>query len=261
MLGAIYGDIVGSVFEFNNIKTKDFNLFSSESHITDDSAMTIAVAKTLLETQPTNESAFKNALIDNMHDIGTRYPDLGYGGRFFFWLTNNGRSPYNSYGNGSAMRVSPAGFYAKTLEDAEKIAALTAEVTHNHPEGIKGASVIAGLIWLAKTGATMKELKKYADKFYSTKFTVEQIRPTYEFDETCQGSIPQAIRCFLESTSFEDTIRNAISIGGDSDTIAAISGGIAEAYYGMTDAQEKKAFSYLDPYLLEPTEKFHYKYR
>ena len=195
-----------------------------------------------------------------MHEIGIKYPDCGYGGHFLVWMLHNKREPYNSFGNGSAMRVSSVGWYAKTLEEAELIAKATAEVSHNHPEGIKGAVATAGAIFLARTGATMGELRDYISKYYTIDFTIDEIRPVYEFNETCQDTVPQAMQAFFESTSFEDAIRNAISIGGDSDTLAAITGAVAEAYYGIPEEMKENALSYLDERLLNIVERFEDKY-
>ena len=236
MIGAILGDIVGSVYEFNNIKTKDFEFFQRKCFFTDDTVMTVAVARALKNFEYINEenlSEFKESLITTMHEIGREYPDCGYGGYFFKWIMFNKREPYNSFGNGSAMRVSPVGWYAETLKGAELIAKATAEVTHNHPEGIKGAVATAGAVFLARSGATMDELKEYISKYYKIDFTLDEIRPTYKFDVTCQGTVPEAMQAFFESESFEDAVRNAISIGGDSDTLAAITGAVAEAYYAV----------------------------
>ena len=263
MIGAILGDIVGSVYEFDNIKTKDFELFDKECFFTDDTVMTAAVAEALMKSpQITNENinVFREILIDTMHETGNKYPDCGYGGRFIIWMLNRQRKGYNSFGNGSAMRVSPVGWYAKTLEEAELIAKITAEVSHNHPEGIKGAVATAGAVFLAKIGKTKEEIKEYILKYYNIDFTLEEIRPTYEFNETCQRSVPQAMQCFFEAESFEDTIRNVVSIGGDSDTLAAIAGGVAEAYYGIEDDMKETALSYLDETLLDITERFVKKY-
>ena len=172
------------------------------------------------------------------------------------WVMLGKTEPYNSYGNGSAMRVSSVGWYAKTLEEAELIAKATAEVTHNHPEGIKGAVATAGAVFLARTGAAMDEIKEYISKYYKIDFTIDEIRPIYKYDVTCQGTVPQAMQAFFESESFEDAIRNAISIGGDSDTLAAITGAVAEAYYGIPENLKETALSYLDDILLEVVEQF-----
>ena len=259
MIGAILGDIVGSIYEFDNIKTKEFELFDKECFFTDDSVMTIAIAEALMQTENINKDNledFKEHLITVMHEIGIKYPDCGYGGHFLVWILRNKREPYNSFGNGSAMRVSSVGWYGKTLEDVELIAKATAEVSHNHPEGIKGAVATAGAVFLARCGATMEELKEYIAKYYIIDFTIDEIRPIYDYDITCQGTVPQAMQAFFESTSFEDAIRNAISIGGDSDTLAAITGAVAEAYYGIPDDLKETALSYLDERLLDITERF-----
>lgn len=263
MIGAILGDIVGSIYEFGNIKTKEFELFDKECFFTDDSVMTVAIAEALMQYDAINENnieEFKEKLIDVMHEIGIKYPDCGYGGHFLMWIMLNDRTPYNSYGNGSAMRVSSVGWYARTLEETELIAKATAEVSHNHPEGIKGAVATAGAVFLARTGATMDEIKQYISKYYTIDFTIDEIRSTYDYDITCQGTVPQAMQAFFESDSFEDAIRNAISIGGDSDTLAAITGAVAEAYYGIPDDLKETALSYLDDRLLDITERFEEKY-
>ena len=274
MLGAIYGDIVGSVYEFNNIRTKNFELFSEKSKFTDDTVMTLAVANALVKfdevmkidgiftsEKPNRWEApdaswrahlnlFKTLLISEMHTLGDKYPNAGYGGHFRFWLREKQTEPYGSYGNGSAMRVSPVAWYANSLEECLDFAKASAEVTHNHPEGIKGAVVTAGAAYLARTGAKMDEIKAFAAKYYKIDFTLDEIRPTYQFNETCQDTVPQAMQAFFESHSFEDAIRNAISIGGDSDTLAAITGSVAEAYYGMTDREEQSVTDRLDSTLL-----------
>lgn len=257
MIGAIIGDIVGSRFEFDNIKTKDFNLFDKECDFTDDTVMTLAVGKALNEYRKGKD--FKQHLISIMHEVGNEYPDCGYGGLFLDWMIHRETKPYNSCGNGSAMRVSSVGWYAQSLKEAEELAKLTAEVTHNHPEGIKGAVSVAGAIWLARNGKTKKEIKEYASKYYTLDFTLDEIRPTYDYEITCQKSVPQAIQAFLESEGFEDAIRNAISIGGDSDTVAAITGSIAEAFYGVDEELKETALSYLDDYLLDIYEETNYQ--
>lgn len=261
MLGAIIGDIVGSVYEWHNIKTKDFEFFKEKCFFTDDSVMTVAVAAAI--TSYYNENGyeiktekFKEMLIDSFHRYGKLYPDAGYGGRFREWLYFESRNPYNSCGNGSAMRVSPAGWCAETLETTEKIATLTAEVTHNHPDGIVGAVSTAGVIFLARHGKNKEELKEYMEKFYSVNFTLDEIRPDYKFSEICKTTVPQAFRAFYEAENFEDAIRNAISLGGDSDTLAAIAGSMAEAFFGIEEDMKNKALSYLDERLLKVVESF-----
>ena len=246
MIGAMIGDIVGSRFEWDNIKTKNFELFTSDCCFTDDSVMTLAVAQAILNSEGDLEVLEREAAAC-MRTIGRKYPRAGYGARFGRWLMIDGLPPYNSFGNGSAMRVSPCGFAAKTLEEAIALADAVTKVTHNHPEGMKGAEATAAAIFLARGGASMQEIRDYIEQnYYKIDFTLDEIRPTYTFDVSCQGSVPQALEAFFESTSFEDAIRNAISIGGDSDTIAAITGGVAEAYYGVPEELREKAMKYLD---------------
>ncbi len=231
MYGAIIGDIVGSVYEFNNIKTKDFPLFTAHSIFTDDSVMTFAVAKALVKARD-EERSFKEVLIESMREYGKLYPHAGYGGLFSQWLVGDIDKAYNSFGNGSAMRVSPCGLIAVELQEALDLAKASAEVTHNHPEGIKGAQATAAAIFMAKSGKSKEEIKGYIEEnFYQLDFTLDEIRPSYYFNETCQMTVPQAIVAFLESTDFEDAIRNAVSLGGDSDTLAAITGAIAWTFY------------------------------
>ena len=208
MIGAILGDVVGSRFEFDNHKSKDFKLFDKECIFTDDSVMTLAIAKTLLQYEGKIEDldAFKKELVRTMHEVGRRYPLCGYGGRFRKWMLYNHKEPYNSYGNGSAMRVSPVAWFSSSLSECEELAKATAEVTHNHSEGIKGAVCVAGLIYLARTGVRKEEMEEYANRFYDLDFTLDEIRPHYQFYEICQKSVPQALKAFFESTSFEDAI-------------------------------------------------------
>lgn len=256
MIGAIVGDIVGSVYEFDNIKTKDFELFRKDCEFTDDTVLTIAVAEALLKCNPFDECKFKELLIDTFHKYGDMYPDVGYGGNYLKWVENKNREPYNSCGNGSAMRVSPVSWYAKTREECEKLAKLSAEVTHNHPDGIAGAQATAGVIFLARNGATKDELKKYIEKYYPVDFTLDEIRPTYKYEIVNKTTVPQAFRCFYEANDFEDTIRNAISLGGDSDTLAAIAGSMAEAFWGISEDVKETALSYLDDYLSDVVAEF-----
>ena len=254
MLGAIAGDIIGSVYEGNNIKTKDFPLFSSGCRFTDDTVLTIAVADVLLNGGNYTEW-FK--------DYCRRYPNAGYGMNFRNWALSSRTEPYNSWGNGSAMRVSPIGFVLKDLDSVLREAKRSAEVTHNHPEGIKGAQATVAAIFLARTERNKKLIKSYIEATfgYNLNFSLDQIRPNYQFDVSCQGSVPQAIVAFLESTDFEDAIRNAISIGGDSDTIACIAGGIAHAFYGeVSEAIARQALSILDEPLCQVTEAFMSQY-
>lgn len=260
MIGAILGDIVGSVYEFNNIKTKQFILFSPNGFFTDDTVMTVAVADALLFSDTSNIPAFQRLLVERMHLYGTLYPDRGYGNRFLCWLNEGDSKPYNSFGNGSAMRVSPVAFYARTLDEALLLAQASAAVTHNHPEGIKGACATAGAIFLAKSGESKQEIRRFIERYYNMSFTLDDIRPSYRFYETCEESVPQALEAFLESESFEDAIRCAISIGGDSDTVAAITGGVAEAFYGIPKDLKKKTLAYLDPRLLGVVKQFTKRY-
>ena len=257
MIGAIIGDVAGSRFEFHNRKSKDFEMFHPRCGFTDDTVMTLAVAKALQDYEVvTDMDSFKKHLVGIMHEVGVRYPYCGFGGMFYRWIFEGRTEPYNSYGNGSAMRVSPVGWYADSLEECEKLAAATAQVTHNHPEGVKGAVAVAGAIYLARTGHSMEKIKEYIGNFYVIDFTLDEIREDYGFFEICQKSVPHALEAFFESTSFEDAVRNAISIGGDSDTIAAIAGSVAQAFYGIPEEMKEKALSYLDPYLLEIAENF-----
>ena len=247
MLGAIIGDIVGSVYEWNNIKTKDFPLFSEKAFFTDDTVMTVAVADALLN------GGTEGDFIDSIKKFGRLYPDSGYGGRFRKWLFSDEREAYNSWGNGSAMRVSPCAWFAESLDEAESLAGRSAAVTHNHPEGIKGAQATAAAIYLARLKEPMSRIKEYIEEKYGYDLsrTLDGIRPAYRFNESCQETVPEAIIAFLESAGFEDAIRNAISLGGDSDTLAAITGSIAEAAYGIPKEIAGKALGYLDAPLRE----------
>ena len=242
MYGAILGDIIGSPYEFDRgKKTKDFPFFDRGASFTDDSVMTIAVAEALMRAKgmgvSDDEKATKDLIIDSMHKWGHRYPNAGYGGRFRGWLMHNSREPYGSYGNGSAMRVSAAGWLYDDLETTRRAARRTAEVTHNHPEGIKGAEATAAAIWMARKGKTKEEIKDYIiNEFgYDLSRTCDEIRPGYRHDESCQKTVPEAITAFLEGSDFEDVIRTAVSLGGDCDTLTCIAGSIAEAFYGVPD--------------------------
>ncbi len=252
MLGAILGDIIGSPYEHYNHKSKDFRLFRMRSRCTDDSVMTIAVAEALTAAKQQgvleDEAAVKDLLIDSIHKWGNKYPRAGYGGRFRTWLQYEEREPYNSWGNGSAMRVSPAGWMGEDMDEVRRLARWSAEVTHNHPEGVKGAEAVAAAIYLARTGSTKEEIKKYIESEfgYDLDRTCDEIRPVYTFDVSCQGSVPESIIAFLDGEDFEDTVRNAVSIGGDSDTIAAMAGSIAEAFFGIPEWLQEKGMDYLD---------------
>lgn len=243
MYGAMIGDIVGSKYEFGAIKTKTFPLFSEGCTFTDDTVMTVAVARALLAC-PHTDQELHTVLVQEMQLLGHEYPfpQGGYGARFSAWLRQKDPQPYHSYGNGAAMRVSPCGILARSLEEALHLAKCSAEVTHDHPEGIKGAQATVAAIYLAKTGKDKEEIRAYiCGRFYPLDRTLAEIRPTYSFDESCQGTVPQAIEAFLESTDFEDAIRNAVSLGGDSDTLGAITGSIAWAFYGRGGLPEDMA--------------------
>ena len=250
MLGAIFGDIVGSVYEFNNTADLHFPLLSRYSRPTDDSIMTLAVARALMETWGQPDDAIRAALVREMRDFGARYPNGGYGGRFSDWLAADDPQPYGSFGNGSAMRVSPVGWLCGTMEDTLHLARLTAEVTHNHPEGIKGAQAIAAGVLLARAGQDKDAiLRSLTERFhYDLTRTLDEIRPTYGFYEICQKSVPEAIRAFYEGETYEDVIRRAVALGGDSDTIACMAGALAEAYYGMPEAFQKEALARMDSF-------------
>lgn len=238
MIGAILGDMIGAPYEFDRGgKTKDFPLFVRESQFTDDSVMTIAVAEALLETMGQTDTQVKTALVQSMQAWGRKYPHAGYGGRFSGWLRAKKPEPYGSYGNGSAMRVSAVGWLYGTLDETRRIARLTAEVTHNHPEGIKGAEATASAIFLARTGHGKDEIRDYitSEFGYDLSRSCDEIRPTYRHVESCQKTVPEAITAFLEGVDFEDVIRTAVSLGGDCDTLTCIAGSIAEAFYDIPD--------------------------
>jgi ADP-ribosylglycohydrolase len=230
MIGAIAGDIIGSVYEHYPIKIKDFPLFRPQCRFTDDTVLTVAIADAILSGSP---------YIDSIRRLGRRYPQAGYGGSFIYWLQSETPKPYNSWGNGSAMRVSPVGFAYSTEEEVIRQAGMTAEITHNHPEGIKGAQATALAVFLAEKGCDKEGIRTRIKTLfhYDLDRTINEIRPFYSFDISCQGTVPEAIIAFLDSESYEDAIRNAISIGGDSDTLACITGGIAEAFYGNVPEQ------------------------
>lgn len=255
MIGAIAGDIIGSVYEHRQIKTKDFPLFDARCNFTDDTVLTVAIAYAILSGKP---------YVDSVRRIGRRYPDAGYGSSFFGWLHSPDVRPYNSWGNGSAMRVSPVGFAFTTEEEVLAQAKATAEITHNHPEGVKGAQALALAVFLARTGSDKESIRsRIASQFeYDLNRTVDGIRPSYSFDVSCQGTVPEAIIAFLDSDSYEDAVRNAVSLGGDSDTLACITGGIAEAFYGgVPDSVRTKVKELVTPDLWSVTEAFCAKYR
>ena len=253
MYGAILGDIVGSPYEFdcNNYKAKDFPLFSQRSDFTDDTVMTLAAAKALLDTRGQDDATIKAALVQKMQRLGRAYPGRGYGVHFNNWLYEDDPQPYYSYGNGSAMRVSSAAWLARDMTEAMHLSQLTAVVTHDHPEGIKGAQTTAAAIFLARMGHSKVEIKNYVERMfdYDLSHTCDEIRPAYRHVESCQETVPQAIIAFLESTDFEDALRTAVSLGGDSDTLAAITGSIAEAFYGVPENLKQECRKRLTPEL------------
>ncbi|MCA6586761.1 MAG: ADP-ribosylglycohydrolase family protein [Pseudanabaena sp. M051S1SP1A06QC] len=254
MLGAIVGDIVGSIYEFNNHRSKDFPLFSGGCDFTDDTVLTVAVADCLM-----NQGSY----VEYIKNYTRKYPNRGYGGRFAQWIRIESMEPYNSWGNGSAMRVSAVGFAFDDLEMVIQEAKRSAEVTHNHPEGIKGAQATALAIYMARQGQSKEQIKSAIAKSFSYDLdrTLDEIRPVYQFNESCQETVPEAVIAFLESTDFEDAIRNGISLGGDSDTLTCITGGIAEAFYGGVPQDiAEKALSYLPKAMREVVEKFRLRY-
>lgn len=260
MIGAPAGDISGSRFEGNNYKKKDFRLFHKHCSFTDDTVMSLAVCEALLESGK-DPAKLAQAAVVSMQRLGRLYPYAGYGGAFRRWIASENPEPYHSWGNGAAMRVSGCGYAADTIEEAKLLARIVTEVTHDHPESVKAAEAVASAVFMAKTGSSMDEIRIYiTENYYPVDFTLDEIRDTYSFDVSCQGSVPQAFEAFFEGKDFEDTIRNAVSIGGDSDTIAAIAGSIAEAYFGVPADIRKQAESYLDETLLSILRRFEEKY-
>lgn len=260
MLGAIIGDIVGSRFEWDNYRAKDFDFFYVDCFFTDDSVMSLAICKALLESGPDYRDLGENA-VRFMRELGRLYPDSDYGYRFGNWLFSENPQPYESFGNGAAMRVSACGYAADSLKEAQLLAKKVTEVTHNHPEGIKGAQATASAVFLARTGTDMLEIRDFIhQQYYPMDFTLDGIRDSYQFNETCQDTVPQALMAFFESVDFEGAIRNAISVGGDSDTLAAITGGVAEAYYGIPAKLREQAIAFLDERLRAVLAEFEKKY-
>jgi len=260
VIGAITGDIAGSRFEWDNYRKKDFELLSEKCFPTDDSYMTLAVADALTRCRDDLTDLGVMAA-ESMRRIGRRYPDGGYGRRFKLWLMSDDMGPYQSMGNGAAMRVSACGYAAWSLDEAREMSRRVTEVTHDHPEGLKAAEAVASAVYLAKEGLPQEEIRDYIESnYYRIDFTLDDIRDTYRFDETCGGSVPQALEAFFEAEDFEDAIRNAVSVGGDSDTIAAIAGGIAEAYFGVPSKIRDKTLEYLDAPLRKIVEDFEAKY-
>lgn len=253
MIGTIAGDIIGARFEFMAIrhKSKEFELFIDKDtcNWTDDTVMTLATAQALIDINKLPKILVKRKAPEIFtkyyRNFGKIYPDAGYGWHFYTWINDDTMGPYNSFGNGAAMRVSPCGLYAKSLKEAEMLGELSASVTHNHPEGIKAARCIAGLVYLAKTGANKTELKNYADKYYDIPNNIDELRITYKFDVSCQGSVPESLLCFFEANSYEDCMRNCVSLGGDTDTMCAIVGTIAELFFGLPEYIEEETLKRL----------------
>ena len=246
MIGAIIGDVVGSRFEWRNHQSKEFDLFDPACRPTDDSVMSLAVARAILESASDHKDLCEKT-VRSMQGLGRAYPEAGYGGMFSAWIASDGPRPYQSFGNGAGMRVGPAGFAAESLEEARLLSRHVTVVTHDHPLAVAGAEAIATSICLARSGATKAELRRHIEGgYYTLDFTIDELRPTYRFDVTCQGSIPVALEAFLESRDFEDAIRTAVSVGGDTDTIAAMAGSVAEAYYGVPEHIVEGVLPYLD---------------
>ena len=257
IIGAIAGDIIGSIYEFHPIKTKEFPLFHKRSTFTDDTIMTLAVAKWLL-----NDKDSKEELVKQLQYFGNEYPHGGYGRMFKNWLQTENPEPYGSWGNGSAMRVSPVAWVGETLEEVQKLAKLSSIVTHDHPEGVKGALATADAIYLARLGSSKEEIKAHVELRYGYDLdrTVDEIRPHYKFDVSCQGCVGESIICFLDAEDYEDTIRNCISLGGDADTMAAIAGGIASAFWEVPNSIHAEAIDRLDDDLFAVLKEFENKF-
>lgn len=257
MLGAIIGDIAGSKYEWKNHRDKNFEFMSQGSKITDDSVMTFAVLDALLESYRDKTKNLFDVTISKLQTYGNKYPNAGYGGMFRKWLKSDNPQPYGSWGNGSAMRISPVVYFARDKEHLYELVDNITKTTHNSDEGIKGARALAWAIFLAKTGASKEIIKKeIQSEFYDLNFTIDAIRPDYKFNASCQGSVPQAIVAFLESNDFEDAIRIAVSLGGDSDTIASMTGAIAEQFYGIPTEIQEKCLTFLDKDFLVLLERF-----
>lgn len=260
MYGAIIGDIVGSRFEFDQgSKSREFEFFTRENDFTDDTVMSIAVAEALLDAgKDADEKTVKECLIKSMKKWGKKYPHAGYGARFIHWVLSDDPKPYGSYGNGSGMRVSPAGWLYDSIERTREVARWTAEVTHNHPEGVKGAESVAAAMFMARTRASKEEIKAYLEKEfgYDLSRTLDEIRSTYKHVEDCMRTMPEAFTCFLEANSYEECIRNVMYIGGDTDTLGAIAGAVAEAMWGVPESFVKQAKEYLPEEIIEVVNRF-----
>lgn len=260
MIGVIIGDIAGSRFEMNNHRSREFEMFASDCQCTDDSVLSLAIAKALLECSADFSDLSAHA-VRCIQEVGRKYPDCGFSNRFRAWLMTENPQPYGAKTNGCAMRVSGCAFAAGSLEQAQQLSRAVTEITHSHPEGIKGAEAVTVGVYLARTGATKDEIREVITReYYPIDFTIDSIRDSYKFDFTCEGSIPQAFQAFFESTDFESAIRGAVSVGGDSDTIAAIAGALAEVYYGVPADFRESALSYMGDDLKEILSAFEEKY-
>lgn len=247
VIGAIVGDIVGSIYEFSNHRSKDFELLSKETFFTDDSVLTLATIDILLNKKNPTKSIYKWA---------RNYPFCSWGGSFLSWMYSQNPKPYNSFGNGAGMRISPVGWFANSEDEVKKISKEITETTHNHPEGIKGAEIVSMCVYYARIGKSKDFIKQYVEKYYDIDFDYETLQKTYRFNETCQETVPQAIYCFLISESFEDCLRTSVSIGGDTDTLCAISCGIAGAYFDIPENIYKKTLSKLEPKMIKLIQDF-----
>ena len=259
MYGAILGDMIGAPYEFDmGDKTKNFPLFSARSQFTDDSVMTIAVAEALMDAKGATDVEVKRTLVHSLQKWGQKYPNAGYGAMFIHWIFADDPEPYGSFGNGAAMRVAAAGWLYDTLEETRKYARLSAAVSHDHPEGLKGAEATASVIFLARTGSTKQEIKDYiVQEFgYDLTRTCDEIRPTYYHIETCQKTVPEAITAFLEGQDFEDVVRTAVSLGGDCDTLTCIAASIGEAFYGVPKAMKQECRARLGNDMLAVLDRF-----
>lgn len=260
VLGAIVGDIIGSRFEWNNHKSKDFELFTPKCKPTDDSIMTLAIAKALTAFAGDYEKLSRDAE-KCMTELANTYPNAGYGGRFWAWVNSENQQAYNSYGNGAAMRVSPVAYCAQNVDELKKLSFAVTGVSHNHPCGLAGAEAVAVATYMARIGEPKQNIKNYIQaKYYKIDFSLDDIRASYAFDVSCQGSVPVALEAFFESNDFEDAIRNAVSVGGDSDTISAITGAVAAEFYKIPRNIQIKARQFLDKNQQEILDEFINKY-
>lgn len=258
MFGAIFGDIVGSRFEFHNCRSKTFELFHPDCSFTDDTLMTLAVADALTKAGRADAKTLASTTVRSMKAIAAEYPDAGWGISFARWLNEENPQPYASWGNGAAMRISPVGWYARREEEVRRLSHIVTAVSHDHPEGLKGAECVAMCVYLARGGATKAQLLARAREYYPEigSYPCAQLSKNYRFDESCQGTVPQALTCFFEAENFEDAVRNAVSVGGDTDTVCAIAGSVAEAFFGMTSVQRLCVILCLPENLVQIIRKF-----